>query len=62
MSSDSVTPLYKQVVNINEPTMLIVGLVVKACVVTAIDAQVWIAGQNLILALGRLPFAGFYDP
>ncbi|XP_073950542.1 senecionine N-oxygenase-like [Choristoneura fumiferana] len=39
ISTDSVTPLYKHVVNINEPTMLIVGLVVKACVVTAIDAQ-----------------------
>lgn len=36
----SVTPLYKYLVNINQPTMMMVGLIVKACIVVAIDAQV----------------------
>lgn len=36
----SLTPLYKYLVNINQPTMMMVGLIVKACIVVAIDAQV----------------------
>ncbi|CAH2094630.1 unnamed protein product [Euphydryas editha] len=35
----SITPLYKYMVNINEPTMMMMGLVVRACLVVAIDAQ-----------------------
>lgn len=36
----SVTPLYKYMVNVNQPTMMVMGLIVKACVVVALDAQV----------------------
>ncbi|XP_053613918.1 senecionine N-oxygenase-like isoform X3 [Plodia interpunctella] len=35
----SVVPLYKYLVNVNQPTMVIMGLVVRACLVIAIDAQ-----------------------
>ncbi|CAG4986717.1 unnamed protein product [Colias eurytheme] len=35
----TVTPLHKYMVNINQPTMIIVGLVEKACLVTALEAQ-----------------------
>ncbi|XP_032521487.2 senecionine N-oxygenase-like isoform X2 [Danaus plexippus] len=35
----SVTPLYKYMVNVNQPTMMVMGLIVKACVVVALDAQ-----------------------
>lgn len=38
----SVTPLYKYMVNIHQPTMVFMGLVVRACVVVAIDTQVGI--------------------
>lgn len=36
----SVIPLHKYMVNINEPSMVIMGLVIRACLVVAIDAQV----------------------
>ncbi|XP_073950541.1 senecionine N-oxygenase-like isoform X2 [Choristoneura fumiferana] len=39
ISTHSVIPLYKYMVNINEPSMFIMGLVVRACLVAAIDAQ-----------------------
>lgn len=35
----SVVPLYQYMVNINQPTMIILGLVVRACLVVASDAQ-----------------------
>ncbi|XP_072929957.1 senecionine N-oxygenase-like isoform X2 [Epargyreus clarus] len=35
----SVVPLYKYMVNINEPSMVLIGLIVRACLVVAIDAQ-----------------------
>lgn len=41
-SKRSVTPLYKYMVNIHQPTMVFMGLVVRACVVVAIDTQVGI--------------------
>ncbi|GBP65955.1 Senecionine N-oxygenase [Eumeta japonica] len=34
-----VTPLYRYMVNVRQPTMLLLGLVVRACVVAAINAQ-----------------------
>ncbi|XP_063831480.1 senecionine N-oxygenase-like isoform X1 [Ostrinia nubilalis] len=39
ISAHSVVPLYRYLVNINQPTMLIMGLVVRACLVVALDAQ-----------------------
>ncbi|XP_052756556.1 senecionine N-oxygenase-like isoform X2 [Galleria mellonella] len=39
MAKQSVAPLYKYMVNINQPTMVIMGLVVRACLVVALDAQ-----------------------
>ncbi|XP_047994726.1 senecionine N-oxygenase-like isoform X1 [Leguminivora glycinivorella] len=38
-STISVVPLYKYMVNIHEPSMVFMGLVVRACLVVAIDAQ-----------------------
>ncbi|XP_050354178.1 senecionine N-oxygenase-like isoform X2 [Nymphalis io] len=35
----SVTPLYKYMVNIYQPTMMVMGLVIRACLVVALDAQ-----------------------
>ncbi|XP_012544129.1 flavin-dependent monooxygenase FMO2 isoform X1 [Bombyx mori] len=35
----SVVPLYKYMVNIRQPSMVILGLVVRACLVVALDAQ-----------------------
>ncbi|XP_049877785.1 senecionine N-oxygenase-like isoform X2 [Pectinophora gossypiella] len=35
----SVVPLYKYMVNIHQPSMIFMGLVVRACLVVAIDAQ-----------------------
>ncbi|XP_041969175.1 senecionine N-oxygenase-like [Aricia agestis] len=35
----SVTPLYQYMVNVNQPSMVLMSLVVRACVVAAIDAQ-----------------------
>ncbi|KPJ20713.1 Flavin-containing monooxygenase FMO GS-OX3 [Papilio xuthus] len=35
----SVIPLHKYMVNINEPSMVVMGLVIRACLVVAIDAQ-----------------------
>lgn len=35
----SVVPLYRYMVNINQPSMFIMGLVVRACLVVALDAQ-----------------------
>ncbi|KAJ8713967.1 hypothetical protein PYW08_007587 [Mythimna loreyi] len=35
----SVVPLYRYMVNINQPTMIMMGLVVRACLVVALDAQ-----------------------
>ncbi|KAI5643174.1 flavin-binding monooxygenase-like domain-containing protein [Phthorimaea operculella] len=35
----SVVPLYKYMVNINQPSMIFMGLVVRACLVVAIEAQ-----------------------
>ncbi|CAG4953553.1 unnamed protein product [Parnassius apollo] len=34
-----VVPLYKYMVNINQPSMVLLGLVIRACLVVAIDAQ-----------------------
>ncbi|KAL4715988.1 hypothetical protein ACJJTC_013288 [Scirpophaga incertulas] len=39
LEPQSITPLYKYMVNINQPTMLFMGLVVRACLVVVIDAQ-----------------------
>ncbi|XP_064073955.1 senecionine N-oxygenase-like isoform X1 [Vanessa tameamea] len=39
LTPQSVTPLYKYMVNIYQPTMLVMGLVVRACLVVALDAQ-----------------------
>lgn len=36
----NVIPLYKYMVNINQPSMVIMGLVVRACLVISLDAQV----------------------
>ncbi|KAJ8723979.1 hypothetical protein PYW07_007959 [Mythimna separata] len=35
----SVVPLYRYMVNINQPSMIMMGLVVRACLVVALDAQ-----------------------
>ncbi|KAG6452442.1 hypothetical protein O3G_MSEX007636 [Manduca sexta] len=35
----SVSPLYKYMVNIHQPSMIMIGLVVRACLVVALDAQ-----------------------
>ncbi|KAJ0173681.1 hypothetical protein K1T71_010830 [Dendrolimus kikuchii] len=35
----SVVPLYRYMVNIHQPTLVIMGLVVRACLVIALDAQ-----------------------
>ncbi|CAH0594187.1 unnamed protein product [Chrysodeixis includens] len=35
----SVVPLYRYMVNVNQPTMMVMGLVVRACLVVALDAQ-----------------------
>ncbi|XP_013201262.2 senecionine N-oxygenase [Amyelois transitella] len=39
ITKSSVTPLHKNVVNIYQPTMVMLGLVVRACFVVALDAQ-----------------------
>ncbi|XP_023939983.2 senecionine N-oxygenase isoform X2 [Bicyclus anynana] len=39
LSPKSVTPLYKYMVNIRQPTMVVMGLTVRACLVVALDAQ-----------------------
>ncbi|KAL0869190.1 hypothetical protein ABMA27_007471 [Loxostege sticticalis] len=39
ITTHSVTPLYRHLVNINQPTMMVMGLVVRACLVVALDAQ-----------------------
>ncbi|XP_060805161.1 senecionine N-oxygenase isoform X2 [Amyelois transitella] len=39
ISHHSVIPLYRYLVNIHQPTMVLLGLVVRACVVIALDAQ-----------------------
>lgn len=39
LDSKSVVPLYRYMVNINEPSMLVMGLIVRACLVVALDAQ-----------------------
>ncbi|XP_013178987.1 PREDICTED: senecionine N-oxygenase-like [Papilio xuthus] len=40
VNKDHVLPLYKRLVNINEPSMVVLGLVRRACHVVALDAQV----------------------
>lgn len=44
----SVTPLYKYMVNIHQPTMVLMGLIVRACLVVALDAQVSLSLFGLI--------------
>ncbi|RVE47467.1 hypothetical protein evm_007878 [Chilo suppressalis] len=39
ITPQSVTPLYKYMVNINQPSMIFMGLIVRACIVVAIDTQ-----------------------
>lgn len=39
LNPHSVIPLYRYMVNINQPTMVVMGLVVRACLVVALDAQ-----------------------
>ncbi|KAM3962444.1 flavin-dependent monooxygenase FMO2 isoform 2-T2 [Aphomia sociella] len=39
LKKHSVVPLYKYVVNINQPSMIFLGLIVRACIVIALDAQ-----------------------
>ncbi|KAJ2953225.1 hypothetical protein O0L34_g804 [Tuta absoluta] len=39
ISKRSVVPLYKHMVNIHQPSMIFTGLVVRACLVVAIEAQ-----------------------
>ncbi|CAH2045541.1 unnamed protein product, partial [Iphiclides podalirius] len=39
LDTHSVIPLYKYMVNINQPSMVFMGLVIRACIVIAIDAQ-----------------------
>ncbi|CAH0756345.1 unnamed protein product [Diatraea saccharalis] len=50
ISPHSVTPLYKYMVNINQPSMIFMGLVVRACLVVALDAQV-IFGLSTVIGL-----------
>lgn len=49
-----ILPLYKYLVNIPQPTMLLFGLVVRACIVAAIDAQARYA-TALVLGNFTLP-------
>ncbi|XP_075982724.1 senecionine N-oxygenase-like isoform X2 [Anticarsia gemmatalis] len=39
LNPHSVVPLYRYMVNINQPSMVVMGLVVRACLVVALDAQ-----------------------
>ncbi|XP_034834104.1 senecionine N-oxygenase-like isoform X1 [Maniola hyperantus] len=39
LNGRSVTPLYKYMVNIRQPTMVVMGLIIRACLVVALDAQ-----------------------
>ncbi|CAK1553888.1 unnamed protein product [Leptosia nina] len=39
VSSKTVTPLHKFMVNINEPSLIIIGLIEKACLAIALEAQ-----------------------
>lgn len=40
IKTDVLYPLHQYMVNIRQPTMIIMGLVVRACLVIALDAQV----------------------
>ncbi|CAH1637686.1 unnamed protein product [Spodoptera littoralis] len=39
LSPKSIVPLYRYMVNINQPSMILMGLIVRACLVVALDAQ-----------------------
>ena len=40
LDPQSVVPLYRYMVNVNQPTMFLMGLVIRACLAVVLDAQV----------------------